>query len=198
VPSNEFLITPIFFNCRWAVTADIDNFFNSINQEILIEQLRRAVPEESIVRLVTLWLKMGTIDFRGRWNDVFAGIHLGNGISPLLSNLYLHEFDKMMVEKDFQLVRYADDMVVLCKTRREAEVAFSQIKDYLLSKLNLKLNFNPLPVTNIENGFSFLGIHFKAHQRLIENSRYDRLRKKLSELKLFDSLEDFPRKFARI
>lgn len=180
-----------FFNCRWVVTADIDNFFNSINQEILTGQLRRAVPEESVTRLINLWLKMGTIDFRGRWNDVFAGIHLGNGISPLLSNLYLHEFDKMMIEKDFALVRYADDMVILCKTRREAESAFSQIKDYLLSKLNLKLNFNPLPVTSIENGFSFLGIHFRAHQRLIENSRYDRLRRKLSDLKFFDQPEDF-------
>jgi len=180
-----------FFNCRWVVTADIDDFFNSINQEILINQLRRAIAEESIIRLINLWLKMGTIDFRGRWNDVFAGIHLGNGISPLLSNLYLNEFDKMMIEKDFGLVRYADDLVVLCRTRREAEAALHHIKDFLNSKLNLKLNFNPLPVTNIENGFNFLGIHFQGTERLIEASRFDRLQRKLNELKVFGNLEDF-------
>lgn len=176
---------------HWIVTADIDNFFSSINQETLTGQLRRAIPEESIIRLINLWLKMGTIDFRGRWNNVFAGIHLGNTLSPLLSNLYLHEFDKMMIEKDFALVRYADDMVVPCRSRREAEAAISQIKDYLLVKLDLKLNFNPIPVTGIENGFNFLGIHFQGYQRLIENSRYDRLRRKLNDLKEFDRLEGF-------
>lgn len=180
-----------FEKCRWIVTADIEDFFTSINQEILISQFRRAVPEESIVRLIQLWLKMGTIDFRGRWNDALSGVYLGNGISPLLSNLYLHEFDKMMIAGNYNLVRYADDLVVSCKTRREAEFVLPKIKDYLLAHLNLSLNFNPLPVTNVENGFNFLGIHFRSDQRLIETSRFDRLRAKIGYLNAFDGIEEF-------
>lgn len=176
--------------CCWVVSADIDDFFGAINQEILIDQLRRAIPEESIIRLIQLWLKMGTVDFRGRWNDALSGIYLGNGISPLLSNLYLHEFDKHLVENNFNLVRYADDLVVLCQTRREAESVLPKIRDYLSKHLTLTLNFNPLPVTNLENGFSFLGIHFQGNQRFIESSRFDRLKIKLKDLNIFDQLED--------
>lgn len=180
-----------FFKCRWVVTADIDDFFNSINQEILINQFRLAIDDESIVRLIQLWLKMGTIDFRGHWHDSLSGIRQGNGISPLLSNLYLHEFDKIMVQNRFGLVRYADDMVVMCQTRRQAETALSKINDFLLNNLNLKLNFNPVPITNVENGFSFLGIYFQGQQRLIEVSRYDRLQTKLGGMNEFGTIENF-------
>lgn len=180
--------------CRWVAAADIEDFFTSINQEILTNQFRRAIGEESVVRLIQLWFKMGTIDFRGRWNDALSGIYLGSGISPLLSNLYLHEFDKMMVENNYNLVRYSDDLIVLCKTRREAEAVLPQIKNYLHTQLNLSLNFNPLPVTNVENGFSFLGIHFRADQRLVESSRFDRLHTKLGYLNDFERIEDFREK----
>ena len=178
--------------CNWVVSADIDNYFNSINQETLLNQFRRIIPEEAIVRLIGLWLKMGTIDFRGTWNNAHSGIYLGNGISPLLSNLYLHQFDEIMTaQNNFGLVRYADDMVVMCKNRRQAETALETIKDFLANRLDLKLNPNPLPISNVKNGFSFLGIYFRGNKRFIEFSRFNRLRRKLQSLNNFETAEGF-------
>ena len=108
---------------RWIASADIDDFFNSLDQTRLIKQLRPVLQDEAVLRLLQLWLKMGVIDFRGRWHDAGSGISQGSVVSPLLANFYLHTFDRAMVDQGFGLVRYADDMVILCSERSEAEDA---------------------------------------------------------------------------
>lgn len=180
-----------YLGCNWIVAADIDDYFNSIDQIILINQLRQAIADEAVIRLIQLWLRMGTIDFRGQWHDAISGVRLGNVIAPLLSNFYLHEFDRMMVSKNFGLVRYADDMVVLCRHRREAEIALQNISEFLTSRLKLKLNYNPRPIVNIETGFAFLGIYFQNNLRQIEPSRLDRLDAKLKALSAGGRIADF-------
>ena len=94
---------------HWAASADIDRFFDMMDQDLVLEEVKQHVAEPEILRLLALWMKMGAVDKRGRWVDPLAGVAQGSVISPLLSNVYLTPFDRYMTEKGHALVRYADD-----------------------------------------------------------------------------------------
>lgn len=167
---------------RWIVCADIDDFFGSIDHRELISRLRGAVQDEAVLRLVQMWLKMGMIDGRGRWHDVCTGVHQGGVISPLLSNFYFHPFDQSMTGKAYGLVRYADDFVVLCKDRSEAEGALVHLTDFLDERLHLRLNPNPRPIATLEDGFAFLGIFFQGDRRLIDEAKLRKIQIRIQRL----------------
>jgi group II intron reverse transcriptase/maturase len=97
--------------CRWVVAADIDDFFDSLDQERLLNRLQAALGDERVLQLITLFLQMGAVDRHGDWRDMQAGIGQGNAISPLLANFYLHPFDVHLTGQGIGLVRYADDFV---------------------------------------------------------------------------------------
>ncbi|MEM2001025.1 MAG: CRISPR-associated endonuclease Cas1 [Candidatus Methanomethylicaceae archaeon] len=183
---------------RWIVTADIDDFFGSLNQDRLIEQLRPVLQDEAVLRLIQLMLKMGTVDWKGRWHDVFSGVNQGSVISPVLANFYLHPFDQSMTAQGFGLVRYADDFVILCQERSEAERALVKATEFLKEQLSLRLNPNPRPITTLEDGFAFLGIYFQGDQRLIDA---DKLAKMAAKIKRFTTpplSDDFARALREI
>jgi group II intron reverse transcriptase/maturase/CRISPR-associated endonuclease Cas1 len=167
---------------HWAAIADIDDFFGTIDHERLIDRLRPVLDDEALLRLVALWLKMGSIDPRGRWRDIYSGVNQGGVISPLLANFCLHPFDQSMTSSGFALVRYADDFIILCNGRPEAEKALAKASHFLKERLGLKLNDNPRPVCSLEDGFTFLGIRFEAGGRGIEESKLQKFAAKLQRL----------------
>lgn len=167
---------------RWVAVADIDNFFGSLDHDLLLDRLRPIVEDEAVLRLITLWLKIGRVDGRGRWSDPQSGVSQGGVISPLLANLYLHPFDEFITQKGLGLVRYADDFVTLCPGRAEAQAAHLEAVDFLESKLNLRLNPNPRPVTSIEQGFGFLGIFFHGNKKLIMEEKIEAARRRITRL----------------
>lgn len=176
---------------RWIVTADIDDFFGSIDHTLLINRLRPMLQDEVALTLIQLWLKMGTIDSHGRWKDVFSGISQGGVISPLLANFYLHPFDQSLVDQKLGMVRYADDFVILCADRTEAEDALLKATDYLNNRLSLRLNPSPRPITALEEGFSFLGIFFQNNRHLIDPTKLDRIAAKVRRLTAKPHSSDF-------
>lgn len=187
----------------WVAVADIDDFFGSIKQDLLLDLLRPIVEDEAIIRLTELWLKMGRVDGRGRWNDVYSGVSQGGVISPLLANLYLHSFDQAMTQRNYGLVRYADDFVLLCSDRTEAEKALIEATQVLERELHLRLNPNPRPVASLEDGFGFLGIYFRGQEKLIEQQkiegaqrRLNQLASEVSEANLGRKIRDFNEKIA--
>ena len=147
-------------HCQWVATADIDNFFGSLDHDLLLKQIS-GLTDEPILRLVTLWLKMGTVDGRGLWRDTNGGVVQGGVISPLLANLYLHPFDQSMTSRGVALVRYADDFVLLSTERQQAETALPAAQTFLQERLKLRLN-DGAAVAAIRDGFDFLGIHFQG------------------------------------
>lgn len=162
----------------WVTLCDIDRYFDTIHHDLLFSLLSEKIRDENLITLVRLWVKMGKVDERMRWKDNVKGIPQGGIISPLLSNLYLHPFDKLMVEKRFGYVRYADNFIILSLTEGEAYRALKDTNWFLERKL--KLNLNPgSNVKRLQEGFEFLGILFQGSEKSISKEKTDELKEKI-------------------
>ena len=137
--------------------------------------------EAPLLRLVSLWLRMGAVDRRGRWHDVVTGVNQGGVVSPLLANSYLHPLDQFLTSKGHGLVRYADDFVILCADQGDAEDALRVATDFLERQLHLRLNANPRPVRSVVEGFVFLGIRFQGERRGFDPAKLDLIRQALAD-----------------
>jgi len=151
----------------WLLDADIDAFFDSLDHELLLRFLKEDVSDPSILNLIALWLKVGCRDAARA-----VGTPLGSPISPLLSNVYLHRFDRVMCDAGWRLVRYADDFIIQCPAKGEAEEA-RRFAAWALKQLRLRLEPGKTRVTSCEEGFDFLGVHFEgnAYTYLWKNKR---------------------------
>jgi len=109
---------------KWLTMADIDKYFNNVNHDLLFKLIRKQIKDEALLKLIRLWVRMGKVDYRGKWKPRTKGIPQGSIISPLLSNIYLHPFDRHMVNSQYGYVRYADDFIILSHSEEEAYRAF--------------------------------------------------------------------------
>ena len=141
----------------WLLDADIDDFFDSVDLTLLRVLLAREVGDPQVLRLLHQWLEVGRVDAK---RD--KGIAQGMPISPLLSNLYLHEMDKRLIHLRWALVRYADDFIVLTRDRASAERCRTVVAD-ILQELKLRLEPSKTRVTSFDEGFEFLGVFFDKH-----------------------------------
>jgi len=132
----------------WVVDADIDQYFDRIPHQKLLDRLERSIKEEAVCDLVSRWLDA--------FSDVEVGIPQGGPISPLLANLYLDEVDEAIEGKGVRLVRFADDFLLLCKTEAAAIEARERITG-LLAALGLELNKESCRIVSFERGVRFLG-----------------------------------------
>ena len=116
---------------HWVSVADIDRFFDAMDHEITLREVKQHITEPEIVRLLALWIKMGAMDNHGRWIDPLSGVAQGSVISPLLSNVYLTPFDAYMTQKGHALVRYADNFILLTSTVDAAHEALVESETFL-------------------------------------------------------------------
>lgn len=142
----------------WVVDADIESFFDDVDHELLLQELATWIPDKEILELIHLWLKTeiqgGAMVYRPQ-----KGLPQGSPIAPLLANVFLDDFDEAMQQQGYRIVRYADDFVVLCKSKPSAEVALEQVEK-LLMQLRLELEVNKTTITSFEQGFGYLGADF--------------------------------------
>lgn len=169
---------------QWATVCDIDNYFDTVDHALLLEMLSGPFAERDLVRLVSLWVKMGRVDQNGSWKPNETGIPQGGVISPLLANLYLHPFDLFMTLKRFGYIRYADDFIVLSETESEARRAFEEAGHFLTRRLRLKLNADA-NVRNVNEGFEFLGITFRGMDRTLSEKKKEEIRERIAQAIVF-------------
>jgi RNA-directed DNA polymerase len=157
----------VTYGCAQVIDADLKGYFDSIPHKKLIEVIARRISDVEILRLIRWWLKAGVMEEdRITYSD--TGTPQGGVISPLLANIYLNELDREWMERGYNsiryeahLVRYADDMVILC--RRDAERYYGEFKQEI-ERLGLKLNETKTRVVDAREGFDFLGMRF-AYKR---------------------------------
>jgi CRISPR-associated protein Cas1 len=139
----------------WVLDADIDACFDSLDHGVLRGLLAQTIADEGLLALIDGWLAVGR---SARKPD--RGIAQGMPISPLLCNIYLHEMDRVLVRARWALVRYADDFIICCARRDEAEQA-QQVVAQTLVALKLALHPHKTAITSFDRGFDFLGISFQ-------------------------------------
>lgn len=169
-------------NKHWVAVADIDRFFDSMDQDLTLEGVKKHCPEPEILRLLALWIKMGVVDSRGRWADPFAGVAQGSVISPLLSNVYLTPFDAYLTEKGYPLVRYSDNFILLAPSSEAVTQALDDGRAFLDQRLKLKLNPHSRPIASVASGFVFLGIYFRGGARRISHAKVDQMKAEIRGL----------------
>ena len=143
---------------HWVLDADIQRYFDEIPHHKLLECLQQYVQDERVLTLVQQWLMVEVQD-QGERFRLDKGVPQGSPLSPLLANLYLDRFDEAHIKHGHKLVRFADDFVILCKSRPQAEAAL-ELSEAVLHELQLSLHPQKTRITNFDQGFRYLGVQF--------------------------------------
>jgi RNA-directed DNA polymerase len=147
------------------VDADLKSYFDTISKPRLMARVAEKVSDRRILRLVEQLLEQGVMDGLREWTPE-TGTPQGAVLSPLLANVYLNPLDHLLADAGFALVRYADDFVILCKTREDAERALALVQSWVVEN---ELALHPTKTKIVDartEGFDFLGYHFRGALRL--------------------------------
>ena len=166
---------------RYVLDADISGFFDNLSHTAIMHELSDVVADGNILRLVEKFLRAGVME-GGKLQPTKVGTPQGGVASPLLANIALNVLDWHLHDHGFRFVRYADDFVVLCRTRDEAEEALALVEHLVSNRLGLSLSPEKTPISRFHEGFIFLGFDFKG--------RFIRMRAK--------SMENFKTKVREI
>lgn len=161
---------------NFVVDADIEKYFDSIDQEKLMDMVKERISDRRVLKLLRGWLRAGVME-DGTMRETLAGTPQGGVISPLLSNIYLHYLDRVWQNKCShigKLVRYADDLVVMCDTESKAKEAHRRL-GLIMERLGLKLHPGKTRIVNINRGkdsFEFLGCTIRKRRSIQRNPRW--------------------------
>jgi len=159
------------------VDADLAAYFDSIPHEALMARVEAKVSDGRVLDLIRGWLKAEILRGLERWTPT-QGSPQGAVISPLLANIYLDPLDKLMAERGFRMVRYADDFVVLCESREAAEAALAEVQAWVTAN-GLRLHPDKTHIANCAKkgrGFEFLGYRFEGARRYVRKKSLAKLK----------------------
>ena len=148
---------------EWIVDADLSNFFGTVDHEKLLTLVAQRVSDGRVLRLIRSMLEAGCMA-EGKPLPTEQGTPQGGVVSPILSNILLTPFDREMRHRGYRLTRYADDWVVTCRTRTEAERVLAEATK-ILSTLGVVLNREKTRIVHVRDGFEFLGYKIKRGSR---------------------------------
>jgi RNA-directed DNA polymerase len=166
----------------WYVDADLQAYFDRIPHKRLMEKVERKVSDSRVLNLIEGWLKQEIMEECKNWKPTL-GTPQGGVISPLLANIYLHDLDVMLGDAGYKMLRYADDFVILMKTKGEAEEALRLVQAWVIEH---ELTLHP-EKTHIGNamvagdGFEFLGYRFEAGTSWVRPKSIQRFRDRIRQ-----------------
>ena len=168
----------------YVVDMDLEKFFDTVCQSKLIEVLSRTIKDGRVISLIHKYLNAGVIS-RGRFEKTEVGMPQGGPLSPFLSNIMLNELDKELTHRGHRFVRYADDCMIFCKSKKSAERTLNNIVPYIEEKLFLKINRTKTCVAHVSRvkylGYSFYRYKGKCRFRVHPKS-VTKMKNKIREL----------------
>lgn len=163
---------------RYVVDADLKSYFDTIPHDLLMRQVQARVADGPVLKLIELFLEANIMEGLEQWTPM-AGAPQGAVLSPLLSNIYLNPLDHLMAGRGYEMVRYADDFVILCKSKEDAEQALAEVKQWTArAGLSLHPEKTRLIDTATES-FEFLGYQFAKRRRWPRDKSKKKLREKI-------------------
>ncbi|OCL82269.1 MULTISPECIES: CRISPR-associated endonuclease Cas1 [Arcobacteraceae] len=162
---------------HWILKTDIKDFFENINHEKLLKILERQIEDKRIIRLIALFIQTGSFK-KHDFIEHNLGVHQGDILSPLLSNIYLDLMDRFLEKQNIAFVRFADDFVILTEDEKKA-IEYQEQLELFLKSIDLSLNLDKTYISHIKDGFSFLGVEFVGKNRFVDN---ERLQKTISNI----------------
>lgn len=166
----------------WVVDADLKGYFDSIPQDKLREAVAGQIADGAVLELIWKMLQQGVMESGKGWQPTETGTPQGAVISPLLANIYLNPLDQLMVAQGKEMVRYADDFVILCPSEAAAREALEQVRQWTEA---VGLTLHPVKTRIVDasqkGGFDFLGYHFERGYRWPRKKSLDKFRETIRQ-----------------
>ncbi len=169
------------YNMEWVVDMDLSRCFDTLNHDIIIQSFRKWIVDGSILNLIRIFLESGAMK-DSVFADTDTGSPQGGVISPFIANVYLNHFDKFMMNRNYRIVRYADDILVFCFSKSGAYNALAKATDYLEKDLKLTVNKTKTHVTHSCMGVKFLGVEIHTNFTKIQDCRLKEFKNKIKRL----------------
>lgn len=166
------------YELQYAVDMDLSKCFDTLDHELIIKFMRKRVTDGSVLNLVEMFLKSGVM-VGNEMEEVWQGSPQGGVISPLLANIYLNEFDQFMKGRGYRIVRYADDILILCPSKRSAEHALKVATENLEKTLKLTVNKEKTHIAHCSEGIKFLGVEIFCNYTRIQEKKLKVLKEKV-------------------
>lgn len=166
----------------WVVDADLKGYFDSIPQDKMMEAVAEHIADRPLLELIQRFLKQGVMESGKGWQPTEKGTPQGAVISPLLANIYLNPLDHLMARSGREMVRYADDFVILCQSEKEANEVLEQLRQWVAGA-GLTLHPTKTRIVNAsqKGGFDFLGYHFERGHRWPRQKSLDKFRETIRQ-----------------
>jgi group II intron reverse transcriptase/maturase len=161
--------------------ADIQGFFDNLSHSVIMAAVAAEVADGNILRLVEGFLTAGVME-DGVYKPTTIGTPQGGVVSPLLANIVLNHLDWQLHEAGFRFARYADDFVVVCRDRRQAQEALELVRRVLDTDLGLSLSPEKTEITTYGKGYEFLGFFLSSRSRRMRNKSVQKFKAKVREL----------------
>jgi len=167
---------------HWVVDADLKGYFDSIPQDQLLAAVGQQIADGPLLELIQRFLKQGVMESGQGWKPTEQGTPQGAVISPLLANLYLNPLDHLMAQGGRQMVRYADDFVILCGSEAEAREILEQLRQWV-EQAGLTLHPTKTRIVDAtqKGGFDFLGYHFERGHRWPRRKSLDKFKEAIRQ-----------------
>ena len=169
------------YGMQHVVDMDLSKCFDKLDHEFILRSIRKRVTDRSILALIKQFLQSGVM-VNGERHATEIGSPQGGVISPLIANIYLDAFDQEMRRRNHRIVRYADDILIFCRSRRGAENALRQATKILGHELKLTVNQKKSHIAHSAEGVKFLGVEIGSQYTRIQSKKIEGFKRKLKQM----------------
>jgi RNA-directed DNA polymerase len=169
------------YELKWVVDMDLSKCFDTLDHELIIKSVRKRITARSILGLIRQFLESGVMTENG-FEKSTTGSPQGGVISPLLANIYLNEFDQYTMQKNYRIIRYADDILILCRSKRGAQKAMKRSVEFLEKKMRLKVNQEKTHMIHASQGVKFLGVKIYTNYTIIQEKKLKTFKEKVKRI----------------